>query len=149
MSDKIFVADKATLDNVDKNVQRLADELIGGTAAVYGMIIHENNLDPATRVEYIGANKDYAPMSMDFATHEMNYGGWANWDWLKANVPVMANFDGGINYYLDPNDYTKKTDGTASDVRARRSQGRSIVCFSARSSWIPTSCRWASTSAAR
>ena len=116
MSEKIFVADKATLDNVDKNVQRLADELIGGTAAVYGMIIHENNLDPATRVEYIGANKDYAPMSMDFATHEMNYGGWANWDWLKANVPVMANFDGGINYYLDPNDYTKKTDGTASDV---------------------------------
>ena len=90
MSEKIFVADKATLDNVDKNVQRLADALISGEAAVYGMIIHEDDLNPATRVEYIGANKDFTPMSMDYGTHKMNYGGWADWGWLKANVPVMV-----------------------------------------------------------
>lgn len=117
MSEKIFVADKATLDNVDKNVQRLADALISGEAAVYGMIVHEDDLNPATRVEYIGANKDFTPMSMDYGTHKMNYGDWADWGWLKANVPVMANFDGGIEYYLDPDDYTKKADKTtASDV---------------------------------
>lgn len=117
MGEKIYVADKETLDRVDENVQKLADNLISGDAAVYGMIIHEDDLNPDTRVEYIGANKDFTPMTMDFATHEMNYGDWADWPWLKANVPVMANFDGGIEYYLDPDDYTKKADGTtASDV---------------------------------
>ena len=104
---KIFIADKETLDKVDKNVQKLADELIGGTSEIYGMIIHENDLNPDSRVEYIGANKDFAPM---------NYGGWKDWGWLKANVPVMVNFDGGIDYYLNPDDYTKKADGTGSDV---------------------------------
>jgi len=28
----------------------------------------------------------------------------------------MLNYDGSIAYYLDPNDYTKKVDGTESDV---------------------------------
>lgn len=41
---------------------------------------------------------------------------WAGWDWLKANVPVMCNWDGGIDYFLDPDDYTKKADGTNSDA---------------------------------
>lgn len=28
----------------------------------------------------------------------------------------MCNWDGGIDYFLDPDDYTKKADGTNSDA---------------------------------
>lgn len=116
MGNRTYIADKETLDHVDKNVQKLTDTLIGGEATIYGMIIHEDDLNPKTRVEYIGANKDFAPMTMDYSTHKMNYGDWAGFEWLKSNVPVMCNWDGGIDYYLNPDDYTKKADGTDSDV---------------------------------
>lgn len=117
MPEKIFVADKATLDSTFANTKKLLEYLIPTESPIYGMIIHEADLNPATRVEYIGANKDFIPMSMNMSTHVMNYGSWGNWEWLKANKPVMANWSGGIDYYLDENDYSKKAiDGTASDV---------------------------------
>ncbi len=117
MSERIYVADKATLDKVYENTQKLLNNLVPLDSPVYGMIIHEADLDPATRVEYIGANKDFTPMMMNMDTHIMDYGSWGNWEWLKANKPVMANWGGGIEYYLNENDYTKKaSDGSASDV---------------------------------
>ena len=96
MSERIYVADKATLDKVYENTQKLLNNLVPLDSPVYGMIIHEADLDPATRVEYIGANKDFTPMMMNMDTHIMDYGSWGNWEWLKANKPVMANWGGGI-----------------------------------------------------
>lgn len=114
---KLGIADKATLDKTYENTQKLVNNLIGEDTPIYGMVIHEaSDLNPATRVEYLGANKDFTPMVMNMTTHAMDYGSWADWPWLQSNVPVMANFDGGIDYYLDPDDYTKKSDGTESDV---------------------------------
>lgn len=114
---KLGIADKPTLDATYENTQKIINALGVDDYPVYGMCIHEaSDLNPATRVEYLGANKDFTPMAMNMSTHAMDYGSWADWGWLKANVPVMANFDGGINYYLNPEDYTKKADGSASDV---------------------------------
>lgn len=117
MPEKIFVADKATLDKALENTQKLLNHLVPTESPIYGMIVHEQDLNPSTRVEYIGANKDFTPMTMNMTTHVMNYGSWGNWEWLKANKPVMANWGGGIDYYLKEDDYTKKaSDGSASDV---------------------------------
>lgn len=117
MPEKIFVADKATLDETYKNTIKLLEHLVPMESPIYGMIVHEADKNPSTRVEYIGANKDFTPMTMNMTSHIMDYGSWGSWSWLKANKPVMANFAGGIDYYLDEDDYTKKaSDGTASDV---------------------------------
>lgn len=117
MSKKVFIAEQETLLEVQEQVEKLVRNLVPDDAPIYGMVIHEaSDLNPSTRVEYLGANKDFTPMSMNMSTHAMNYGSWADWGWLKANVPVMCNWDGGIDYFLDPDDYTKKADGTNSDV---------------------------------
>ena len=112
---KVFIAEQETLLEVKEQTEKLIRNLIPTDAPIYGMVIHEaSDLNPATRVEYLGANKDFKPMSMNMATHAMDYGSWADWSWLKANVPVMCGWDGEIKYYLNPDDYTKKADGTAS-----------------------------------
>lgn len=117
MSKKVFIAEQETLLEVQEQVEKLVKNLVPDDAPIYGMVIHEaSDLNPSTMVEYLGANKDFTPMSMNMSTHAMNYGSWADWDWLKANVPVMCNWDGGIDYFLDPDDYTKKANGTDSDV---------------------------------
>lgn len=114
---KLGIADKPTLDAVHGDTQKIINALGIDDYPVYGMCIHEaSDLNPESRVEYLGANKDFLPMSMNMSTHAMDYGSWADWGWLESNVPVMASFDGGINYYLNPMDYTKKEDGTESDV---------------------------------
>ncbi len=117
MSKKVFIAEQETLLEVKGQMDKLVENLVPYSAPIYGMVIHEvSDLNPSTRVEYLGAIKDFTPMSMNMSTHAMNYGSWADWDWLKGNVPVMCNWDGGIDYYLDPDDYTKRVDGTESDV---------------------------------
>ena len=59
---------------------------------------------------------------MDYTNDTFHYGNWdpsgANADklsWLFPK-PCMLKYDGTVDYYLDPNDYTKKADGTASDI---------------------------------
>ena len=100
MSKKVFIAEQETLLEVQEQVEKLVRNLVPDDAPIYGMVIHEaSDLNPSTRVEYLGANKDFTPMSMNMSTHAMNYGSWADWDWLKANVPVMCNWDGGIDYF--------------------------------------------------
>lgn len=125
---KVFIAEQETLLEVKEQTEKLIRNLIPTDAPIYGMVIHEaSDLNPATRVEYLGANKDFKPMSMNMATHAMDYGSWANWSWLKANVPVMCGWDGEIKYYLNPDDYTKKADGTASDVSNANFAGNAMA----------------------
>ena len=75
--------------------------------------------DCAARVVYPSGvdNSAYAPVAMNFTTGVFNYGGWSN---TAGNnfmpKPCMLNYNGTVAYYLNPNDYTKKVDGTASDV---------------------------------
>lgn len=59
---------------------------------------------------------------MDYTNDTFHYGNWnpngTNADklsWLFPK-PCMLKYDGTVDYYLNPNDYTKKADGTASDI---------------------------------
>ena len=90
---------------------------IGTKSGRFGIRIDKRNSDPATRCEYIFDAKGMGPCGMDFTNGIFNYGDWGDLWFVKNNKPVMLKSDGTVDYFLDPDDYTKKEDGiTASDV---------------------------------
>ena len=102
----VDIADKTTLDKIYNIVS--AD-------GVYGFIEHMDILSPSQRVEYIGMNANYTPLVVTKGGgYSLN--SWADFPWLKANKPYMVKSDGTPDYRLNENDYTKKEDGTDSDV---------------------------------
>lgn len=118
---KTFIADKETLDKV-YNILAVEE--------IYGFVEHMNILSSTERIEYIGANKNYTPLTVDKATGAANYGSWANFPVLIGNKPWMVRSDGTPDYRLNENDYTKKEDGTASDVANTSYDGGAF-------SWLP------------
>ena len=104
--EKIYIADKETLDKIYNML---------ATEPVYGFIEHNAILAPGSRIEYIGANKNYEPLSVTMGGG-FSLKSWADFPLLKANKPYMVHADGTPDYRLKEDDYTKKEDGTASDV---------------------------------
>lgn len=98
------------------NVQ--SDNSTGGMLAknyhLFGYKIDQNESDPDTMVSYIEDNKRFAPAFMDYSADRFNYGSWGDAFFMPR--PCMLNTNGTVAYYLDPDDYTKKIDGTDSDV---------------------------------
>ena len=124
MSNKIFVADKETLDAVKADTNALK-----GTAADilkivseerpkrYGYRVKIAEPDPASRVEYLFDAVGMTPAYMDFTTGAFDYGSWADLWFVRDNYPVMVKADGSEDYRLNPGDYSKKArDGSDSDV---------------------------------
>lgn len=85
-------------------------------ATLYGYRVNKNDSNPETRIEYLYDAVGMTPAHMDYTAGTFNYGSWANAWFIAENKPVALKFDGTVDYELDPNDYTKKADGTASDV---------------------------------
>lgn len=105
---KTFIADKETLDKV---------YAIVSDNDCYGFIEHCAIKNPAQRIEYIGLNKNYTPLTVDKAAHTFSLGSWATFPVLTENKPYMVKSNGAEDYQLSETDYTKKADGvTASDV---------------------------------
>lgn len=104
---KTYIADKETLDKC---------YAILSADGIYGFIEHMDVLSPTARIEYIGQNKDFTPISLNKDTGAMTLNSWADFPIIVANKPWMVRADGTPDYRLDENDYTKKEDGTASDV---------------------------------
>ena len=105
---KIYVADKETLDKIYDIVS---------SDGVYGFIEHCATLAPSQRIEYIGKNADYTPISVTMGGG-FSLGSWGGFSVLANNKPWMVKADGTPDYQLLETDYTKKAeDGTtASDV---------------------------------
>lgn len=81
---------------------------------VYGFHIDSEESDPSEAVTYLADAVGMKPAFMDYTKGEFNYGSWENAFFMPR--PCMLKYDGTVDYYLDPNDYSKKEDGTASDV---------------------------------
>ncbi len=105
---RVYVADKETLDKIYDIVS--AD-------GVYGFIEHCATLAPSQRIEYIGKNADYTPITVTMGGG-FSLGSWGNFSVLANNKPWMVKNDGTPDYELLASDYTKKAaDGTTeSDV---------------------------------
>ena len=81
-----------------------------------GVKIDKNDSNPATRVHYTEGAEGLTPAHVNLSTGAFDYGSFANFWFVTENKPYMVKSDGTADYELDPNDYTKKLDGTASDV---------------------------------
>lgn len=105
MSD--FVAAQYAVDEISK---------ILNEEDVYGFVEHMDVLDPDERIDYIGLNKAYSPITITMGGG-FSLGDWSEFPVLKNNKPYMVKSDGYADYELSASDYTKKVDGeTASDV---------------------------------
>ena len=105
MSD--FVAAQYAVDEISK---------ILNEENVYGFVEHMDVLDPNERVDYIGLNKTYSPITITMGGG-FSLGDWSDFPVLKNNKPYMVKSDGYVDYELSSTDYAKKVDGeTASDV---------------------------------
>ena len=82
----------------------------------YGFVEHMDILSPSNRIEYLCLNENYTAMSIDMTNHSTNYGSWGEFPSLVENKPYMVKPTGEADYQLDENDYTLKSDGSASDV---------------------------------
>lgn len=97
--------------------------------AYYGMIIHQAVSNPTANIEYIGINQNYSPMTPNFTTGAVNYGDWADMPTIAENKPAMIKTDGTFGYWLDESDYSKKEDGTVSDVANINYDGNAFAWF--------------------
>ena len=95
----------------------------------YGYRKKKSEGAPSTRVEYLFDAADMTPAAMDFSTGLFSYGSWGDKWFVTGNKPLMLKSDGTVDYYLDPNDYTKKEDGSASDVSNTNYDGNAMAQF--------------------
>lgn len=92
--------------------QFFIDSTLDVVAFVYGWHVDPTISDPAQAITYLADAVGKTPAAM--GSSSFSYGDWANAFFMPR--PCMLKYDGTVDYYLDPNDYTKKADGTASDI---------------------------------
>ena len=94
---------------------------------LFGFKIDQNESEPASMITYIEDNKDFDSAYMNYTTDTFEYGDWGNVWFIKNLKPCMLKYDGTVDYELDKNDYTKKLDGTASDITDASYEGNAMM----------------------
>lgn len=96
---------------------------------LYGFKLDQNESDPNSMITYLSDcdNKYYESAKMNYTADTFNYGDWGDAWFIKNLKPCMLKYDGTVDYELDKNDYTKKLDGTASDVANASYGGNAMV----------------------
>ena len=107
----LYIQQEQIVQNADIATLRLALD-----TKIYGIRIDKQDANPDTRVTYLYDAVGMTPAYMDFDGGSFNYGSWADIWFIKNNRPVALKFDGTVDYELDHTDFTKKLDGTASNI---------------------------------
>ena len=94
---------------------------------LYGFKLDQNESDPSSMITYIEDNKYFESARMDYNSDTFKYGDWGNAWFIKNLKPCMLKYDGTVDYELDKNDYTKRLDGTDSDVANDSYGGNAMV----------------------
>lgn len=108
----------ASLAGIEKAMKR-------GSYTLYAFHIDGNESDPSAKVTYLEDAKGMTPAKMDYANGKFDYGSWKDAFFMPR--PCMVKQIGMVDYYLDPDDYTKKEDGTASDVADTSYAGNAMM----------------------
>lgn len=95
----------------------------------YAYYIDEDDPVESTCVHPVAGYENYhlTPAHMDFVDDKFFWGGWENAQILPR--PCMLKTDGTVDYYLNQDDYTKKEDGTTSDVTNTSYDGNAMMEF--------------------
>lgn len=101
------------------------------TQSLQIMSFHQdfNDVNPETTITYTGSNSNYIPVNNNASFGNITNGTWNNWSWLQKIKPCMIRHNGEFDYELDPTDYTKKKDGSPSDISNSSYQGGAFVWF--------------------
>ena len=96
---------------------------------LYGFKLDQNESDPNSMITYLSDcdNKYYESAKMNYTTDAFDYGDWGDVWFIKNLKPCMLKYDGTVDYELDKNDYTKKTDGTDSDIANDSYEGNAMM----------------------
>ena len=97
---------------------------------LFGYDLFNTVYQPTYRVKYPSDvdNAKFTKAAMNFRTGEFDYGGWAFDPGEKFMPrPCMLTYDGKVDHYLNPNDYTKKVDGTESKVTDTSFDGNAMM----------------------
>lgn len=87
------------------------------TGITYEISIDQANSNPTTSVAYTGGdNLGFSSATYTRATNIFNWGSWEDKFPFNAIKPCILKKDGTVNYYLNPNNFTQKEDGTASNL---------------------------------
>lgn len=98
---------------------------------LYGFKLDQNESDPASMITYLSDcdNVWFDSAYMDYTADAFKYGDWGDVWFIKKLKPCMLKYDGTVDYELDKNDYTKKADGTDSDVANTSYSGNAMIGF--------------------
>jgi hypothetical protein len=89
---------------------------------IYGFRVDPQNVSYVTYIEDAIGMTPAGLVQGDF-----DYGSWANAFFMPR--PCMVGFDGEVKYYLKPNDFTKKLDGTPSHNNDLNYPGNVMIEF--------------------
>lgn len=92
---------------------------------IYGFHIDNAESDPSAKVTYLKDAAGMTPAHMNFTSGEFDYGSWEDAFFMPR--PCMLKSDGTVDYYLKASDYTKKEDGTASDIANTAYAGNAMM----------------------
>ncbi len=85
------------------------------SSVTYGVKIDLANSNPETSVTYTDDAAGFSKSYMDFANDTFVWGSWQNkWPFNQIKPCLFKN--GAVVKYLNPNDYSKDTDGNSVDI---------------------------------
>lgn len=108
----------ASLAGIEKALKR-------GSYTLYAFHIDGSESNPASKVTYLEDAKGMTPAGMDYTNGVFSYGSWADAFFMPR--PCMVLQEGVVDYYLDPDDYSLKEDGTASDIADTSYAGNAMM----------------------
>lgn len=92
-------------------------------SVVYGFHVDPNEADPSACVTYLESADGKTPAKM--GEESFDYGSWKGAFFIPK--PCVLNFDGTVNFYLDPDDYSKKEDGSDSNIDSLDLEGNVMI----------------------
>ncbi|HCI58954.1 MAG TPA: hypothetical protein DFH96_09235, partial [Bacteroidetes bacterium] len=93
--------------------ERIDDALTVSSNNIYGVKIDTTNSNPDTAVEYTDDAAGFIPMRGNNGDFD-----WGSWElpFKALGIRPCLFKEGNVNYYLDPDDFTSKIDGTPADI---------------------------------
>lgn len=117
--DETGISIRESINNIAKALNQKV------TGPIYGFHIDPNESDPYERVTYLKDAVGMTPAFMDFDNDVFFYGSWEDAFFMPR--PCMVKQTGEVDYYLDPNDYTKTIDGNNSDIADTSYEGNAMM----------------------
>lgn len=109
----------------NSDLTRMVSDLQKKAVKVYSYHVNPTESDPEDAVTYLDDAAGLTPAKMGASS--FSYGSWAN-AWFLPR-PCVLKFDGTVDYYLNPNDYSKKTDGTYATITQNNTTGNVMLEF--------------------